>query len=125
MEWIKTLHVSCVVLSFCGFFLRGVWMLSGSTLLQRRWVKIVPHVVDATLLTSALVMLYLFQWSVLEHQWLQVKIVALLVYIGLGMLALKPARSMRVRSGAWLAGLAVFLFIVSVALTKSVYGFMG
>ena len=124
MEWIKTLHISCVVLSFCGFFLRGLLMILGSELLYNRWVKTVPHVVDATLLISALVMLYLFHWSVFDHQWLQVKIVALLVYIGLGMLALKPGRPARVRLGAWVAGSLVFLFIVSVALTKSVYGFM-
>lgn len=118
MEWIKTLHVSCVVLSFCGFFLRGIWMLSNSALLHNRWVKTVPHVVDATLLTSALIMLYLFHWSVLDHQWLQIKIVSLLVYIGLGMLALKPGRSIIFRFNAWAAGLLVFLFIVFVAITK-------
>ncbi|RDH84412.1 MAG: hypothetical protein DIZ80_02745 [endosymbiont of Galathealinum brachiosum] len=125
MEWIKTLHISCVVLSFCGFFLRGLLMITGSALLYNRWVKTVPHVVDATLLISALFMLYLFHWSVLDHQWLQVKIVALLVYIGLGMLALKPGRPVRLRLGAWVLGSLVFLFIVSVALTKSVYGFIG
>ena len=99
-------------------------MLLGSVLLHKRWVKTVPHVVDATLLTSALFMLYLFNWSVFDHQWLQVKIVALLVYIGLGMLALKPGRPMNIRFGAWVAGLLVFLFIVSVALTKSASGFL-
>ena len=123
MDWLKLIHVSCVVLSFSGFFLRGVWMLSDSIMLQKRWVKIFPHIVDTTLLSSALIMLYTRQWSVLDHQWLQVKILALLVYIGLGMLALKPGRSKVVRSAAWLAGLLVFVFIVSVAFTKSVSGF--
>ena len=123
MQWVKLLHVSCVTLSFFGFFLRGIWMISGSDLLQKKWVKTLPHVVDATLLTSALIMLYVYQWSVLEHYWLQVKIVALLVYIGLGMLALKPGRSKWVRFAAWVAGLVVFLFIVSVALSRSVFGF--
>lgn len=123
MDWLKLIHVSCVVLSFSGFFLRGVWMLSDSIMLQKRWVKTFPHIVDTTLLSSALIMLYTRQWSVLDHQWLQVKILALLVYIGLGMLALKPGRSKVVRSAAWLAGLLVFVFIVSVAFTKSVSGF--
>ena len=125
MEWIKSIHISCVVLSFSGFFLRGIWMLSGSSMLHKKWVKTVPHVVDATLLLSALLMLYILQWSVLDYQWLQVKIGALLVYIWLGMLALKPGRPKRVRFVAWLSGLIVFLFIVSVAINKSVFGFMG
>jgi len=124
MQWIKILHVSCVTLSFFGFFLRGIWMLSSSDLLQKKWVKTLPHVVDATLLTSALIMLYVYQWSVLEQFWLQVKIVALLAYIGLGMLALKPGRPKWVRFAAWVAGLMVFLFIVSVALSRSVFGFI-
>jgi len=125
MEWIKTIHITCVILSFCGFFLRGVWMLSNSKQLQKRWVKTVPHVVDAILLGSALIMLYLLQLSVLDHQWLQAKIGALLVYIGLGALALKPGRSKTLRRGAWLAALLVFLYIVSVALTKLATGFFA
>jgi len=124
MEWVKAIHVSCAVLSFSGFFLRGIWMLSGSSLLYKRWVKTAPHVIDATLLFSAFLMLYIMQWSVLDYQWLQVKIGALLVYIALGMLALKPGRSKRVRFAAWLLGLVVFLFIVSVAVSKSVFGFI-
>jgi uncharacterized membrane protein SirB2 len=124
MEWLKPLHISCVALSFCGFFLRGVWMLRGSAWLHNKWVKRLPHVVDTGLLVSALSMLYVMQWSVLDHPWLQVKIVALLVYIGLGTLALKPGRSLGVRVAAWMIGLLVFLFIVSVALTKSVSGFV-
>ncbi len=124
MDWFKVIHISCVVLSFSGFFLRGVWMLSDSIMLQKKWVKISPHIIDTTLLGSAFIMLYTRQWSVLDHQWLQVKILALLLYIGLGMLALKPGRSKAVRVGAWVAGLLVFAFIVSVAFTKSVSGFL-
>jgi len=100
-------------------------MLTDSSLLKNKRVKIVPHVIDATLLTSALIMLYILQLSVLDQQWLQAKIVALLVYIGLGFLALKPGRSKAFRSGAWVAALLVFLYIVSVALTKLTAGFFA
>jgi len=99
-------------------------MLSDSSLLQQRWVKTVPHVVDAILLSSALIMLYIMQWSVFDQLWLQAKIVALLVYIGLGFLALKPGRSKVIRGGAWFAALFVFLYIVSVAYTKLLVGFL-
>jgi len=125
VHWVKLIHVGCVILSFGGFFLRGIWMLSGSALLHRKLTKIIPHVIDAILLGSALIMLYEKEWSVFDLPWLQVKIVALLVYIGLGMLALKAGYTKRFRFMAWLCGLIVFLFIVSVALTKSVYGFVA
>jgi len=51
---LKHLHLICVAVSGSGFALRGFWMLTGSPLLERRWVRIVPHVVDTVLLASAI-----------------------------------------------------------------------
>jgi len=123
MEWIKTLHISCVILSFSGFFLRGIWMLFDSAMLANKWVKIVPHIVDSVLLLSALSMVYMQSLSILQNDWLLVKIAALLVYILLGMIALKHGKTKKIRVIAWCSGLVVFLYIASVALNKSVEGF--
>ena len=49
------------------------------------------------------------------HTWLTVKVLLLVVYIGLGIFAFRTRRGRAVRLGAWLAALAVFGFIVSVA----------
>jgi uncharacterized membrane protein SirB2 len=54
--------------------------------------------------------------------WLVAKIAGLLLYIGLGMLALRPGRPLALRIGAWLAALLCFGWIVSVALTKNPLG---
>lgn len=124
MEWIKTLHISCVFLSFSGFFLRGIWMLFDSAMLANKWVKIVPHIVDSVLLLSALSMVYMQSLSILQNDWLLVKIAALLVYILLGMIALKCGKTKQIKVIAWCSGLVVFLYIVSVALNKSVEGFV-
>jgi len=124
MHWLKILHVSCVILSFSGFFLRGIWMLFNSVLLTNRWVKIAPHIIDSVLLLSALSMVYIQHISILQHDWLLAKIVALVGYIALGMIALKLGKTLRIRVAAWCSGLVVFLYIVSVALTKSVDGFV-
>ncbi len=123
MEWLKAIHVSCVILSFSGFCIRGFWALTAPDKLKNYWVRRVPHFVDTLLLTSALLMLYVMSISVLENSWLMAKIVALLVYILLGMLALKPGRSKQLRGMAWFCGMLVFAYIASVALTKSVSGF--
>ena len=53
--FIKNLHIASVALSGCLFLLRGIWMLRESTMLQQRWVRIVPHIVDTLLLTSAII----------------------------------------------------------------------
>jgi len=122
METIKIIHVTCVWLSFSGFFIRGIWMLSGSPLLQQRWVKTAPHVIDTLLLISAIILAVQMRVSPLEQPWLMAKIVALLVYIGVGMVALRFGRSKRIRVSAWLFGLATILYIMSVATSKSVLG---
>lgn len=119
---LKTIHLSCIVLSFTGFFVRGIWMLQGSDKLRQRWVKTAPHIIDTLLLVSAIMLAVQMRLSPPEHAWMMAKIIALLVYIGAGMVALRFGRSRNVRLGAWLFGLLVFLYIVSVALTKSVLG---
>jgi uncharacterized membrane protein SirB2 len=125
MGTIKFIHVTCVLLSLAGFFIRGIWMLRDSTLLQQRWVKTTPHIVDTLLLVSAIILTVQFRFSPLEQPWLMVKIIALLVYIGAGMVALRFGRSKTVRLYAWLFGLATILYIMSVATSKSVLGWFA
>ena len=120
----KNIHLISIVLSFSGFFVRGIWMLQGSAKLRQRWVKIAPHIIDTLLLTSAIALAVQMRISPLEHSWLMAKIIALLVYIGVGMVALRFGRSRNERLGAWVFGLLTFLYIVSVALTKSVLGWL-
>ena len=124
MGVLKTIHVSCAILSFGGFFIRGIWILRGSALLQHRWVKIFPHIVDTVLLASAIIMAVSLRQSPLEQPWLAAKIVALLVYIGLGIVALGHGRSQTTRLYAWLLGLLVFTYIAAVALSKSTLGWL-
>jgi uncharacterized membrane protein SirB2 len=125
MELIKTIHVTCVALSFAGFFVRGIWMLMDSDLLQRRWVKITPQVVDTLLLLSAIMLAIQLQYSPMDQPWLMVKIIALLAYIGIGLVALRFGRSRNIRLSAWLIGLVTFTYIVSVAFTRSVMGWFA
>ena len=120
---IKYFHIACATLSGSLFVLRGTWMLRESNMLQRRWVKIVPHIVDALLLTSALIMVMWSGQYPFVQNWLTAKVVALIAYIGLGTIALKRGRNKTTRVCAIIAALAVFFYIVSVALTKQVQVF--
>lgn len=116
---IKTLHIIFVALSYCLFFLRGIWMLRASPLLQQRWAKIVPHVVDTALLVSAIMLAIQLSISPLDAPWLMVKIIALLIYILLGTFAIKRGKSLQIRLLAWLAAQLVFIYIVLVAITHN------
>ena len=119
MEIIKTIHIVCALLSISGFVGRGVLMIKGSPLLTARWVKVSPHIIDTVLLVSAIILASQWGWAALQMPWLLAKIIALLVYIVLGSLALRPGRSQSVRVSAWLAAIITFAYIVSVALTKT------
>ena len=100
-------------------------MLKDSNLLQQRWVRISPQVVDTVLLVSAIVLAVQLRVSPLEQAWLMAKIIALLLYIAAGLVALRFGRSRRIRLNAWLFGLVIYLYIVSVALSKSVMGWFA
>ena len=124
-ELLKLLHVSCAFASITGFSLRGYWMVSDNTLLQHRAVKVIPHIIDTLLLGSAIALLVILRLSPLEQPWLCAKIIALLVYIALGMVALRFGRTRSVRMGAGLLALLTAGYILSVAYSKSPWGLLG
>lgn len=121
----KHLHLTFVVLSLLGFIVRGLWMMLDSPLLNAKLTKIFPHVVDTVLLVSAIVLAVQMGFSPGEHPWLLAKIVGLVVYIGLGTVALKPKRPKPVRIGAWVAALICFGYIMAAAFSKSALGYFA
>lgn len=116
---IKYIHIGCVLLSYTLFFLRGVWMLRASPIMQQRWVKISPHLIDTALLLSAVTLAIQFSISPLSTPWLMVKIIALLLYIFLGTIALKRGKTRNIRLAAWLSAQLVFIYMVTVAMTHN------
>ncbi len=118
-DTVKQIHLVAVVLTFVLFFIRGLWMLLESDMLKRRWVRTLPHCIDTTLLLAAIVLVIMSHQYPGQQTWLTAKIIALLVYISLGMVALKYGRTRRIRFAAWLGGQLTFLYIVLVALSKN------
>ena len=116
---LKAVHVGCVAASYLLFVTRGVWMVRDSGFLRRRWVRIVPHVIDTLLLASAIALTVVLREYPLAHAWLTAKVAGLVVYIGLGTVALKRGRTRRERITAWITAQLVFFYIVAVALTRN------
>jgi len=116
---LKMIHVGSVIVSYTLFFLRGVWLMQASQKLRQRWVKILPHVVDTILLTSAIALASTIQQNPIDNSWLTAKVAGLLLYIGLGMIAIRFGKTRRTKIMAWIAAQCVFIYIVLVALTKS------
>jgi uncharacterized membrane protein SirB2 len=119
---LKVVHMSCAFASLAGFTLRGYWLLTEHPLLQQRLTKTLPHVVDTLLLGSAIGMLLIWKVSPLETPWLTAKVLALLMYIALGMIALRFGKTKTVRLCAWSGAMLSVAYIISVAFTKSPLG---
>lgn len=128
VQWIGALyavHVTCAWLSIAGFALRGWWMVTDNPWLAKRLVKTLPHIVDTSLLATAIAMLVILQLSPVSAPWLVAKIIALLLYIGLGMVALRFGKTRQVRISAWVLALIVVGYLVSVAYSKSPWGLLA
>lgn len=122
---IKHLHVTCVALSILGFLLRGYWMISGSPLLKSLPARVLPHVVDSVLLITAIVLAVMIQQYPFQADWVTAKVIGLIAYILLGTIALKRGRTRSQRVFAFAAAVAVYAWIVSVALTKNAAGYLA
>lgn len=115
---VKELHIATAVISIGFFLLRAAWMLAESPLLERRWVRVLPHVNDSLLLVFALIMVFASKQYPFVEPWLTAKVLALLAYIVTGAMALRYGRTRAARRG-WLAvALASVAYIVAVALTR-------
>jgi len=119
LDPLKTLHIGCAAISVAGFVLRGGWMLASSPLLQARLTRVAPHVVDALLLATGVALAFRAAQYPFVHGWLTAKIVGIVVYIGLGMVALRRGRTRGTRLAAFAAAILTFGYIVGVALTRS------
>jgi uncharacterized membrane protein SirB2 len=122
---LKTVHVTAAALTLISFVARGIGMFNGSSWLRTRAVKIAPHVIDTVLFASAIgLMIQIHQYPGV-NAWLTAKVTAVLVYIGLGEVALHYGKTQLVRALAWIGGLAVFAYIVAVALSHRPLPFFG
>jgi uncharacterized membrane protein SirB2 len=115
-----TIHLATVGISLALFMLRGAWRMMDSAMLNKTWVKIVPHINDTLLLAAAIGMLVVAGLNPLQHGWLMAKIAALIVYIVLGTIALKRGETPHGRILAFIGALAAFGYIAAVAVSKQV-----
>lgn len=94
-------------------------MITRSSNLDLRAVRIWPHIVDTVFLLSGVWLVLSSYRQVLSQPWLLVKLGAVVLYILLGAVALKRGRTMRTRCTAFVLALITFAYIVGVAISKS------
>jgi uncharacterized membrane protein SirB2 len=124
MSLIKTLHMIFAALSICSFVYRGIHKIASPDKLNRKWLKVLPHINDTLLLFSAVYLVIASQQYPEMFNWVSAKIVALLFYIIFGLFTLRFSKTVPATVVSFILALATFVYIVAVALTKQAWPLM-
>lgn len=120
---VRLVHLLAVLTSGSLFFARGIAI----NMFGARWpmsaaVRRLTTAVDTILLLAAILLTTIIHQYPFVNGWLTAKVLLLVVYIGLGTFALKRGQTPTIRITAWVAALAVFAFIASVAVAHNPLG---
>jgi uncharacterized membrane protein SirB2 len=114
----KHLHMTLALVSIVLFSLRFIWLLGGSDQLQKKWVKITPHIIDTLLLAVGIALAVKLSISPFEHMWLAEKIVAIAAYIFTGYYTLKLARNRVMQIIGYIGAMGWIVLVIRLAMTK-------
>ena len=118
---LKTIHLGCAFITYVLFFVRGFWLITNSRPLSLPGMVVIPHVVDSILLLSAIGLVVLTNQYPGDQTWLNAKLIALVIYILLGISAFRLCHKRTAKLVTWLMAQLVFFYIVFVALTRTIY----
>lgn len=110
-------HILFIIFSFVSFNGRFFLALKQSEWLQKKWMKIAPHIIDTGLLLSGVALVYHEQWLAREHGWIISKLIVLLFYVLFGIVAMRSQGAKRWL--AYAASIACFAAIFTIAMTKT------
>jgi uncharacterized membrane protein SirB2 len=122
---IKQFHIFIALLSGSLFALRGGFALAGARWPRALPVKWLSYAIDTTLLTVALMLLTILPWAMFANGWLLAKLVLIVAYVVLGVLAMRPHRPRRDRALCYAAALLVFASIYGIARAHHPLGWLA
>ncbi len=117
---IKHSHMLLVALSVILFEIR-FWGFALRNKPKGKLLTVAPHVIDTLLLASGLTLAIMAGFSPGNSPWLLYKLVALIGYIGFGIMAMKAQGSLRWTG--FFASTLCFVYMLMTALTKNPYFF--
>jgi uncharacterized membrane protein SirB2 len=119
---IKHLHITLVAASGLLFAVRGGAVLAGQNWAMRKPWRWLSYGIDTLLLGAGVTLWMTLAINPVHSPWLATKLMLLVVYILLGSLALKRAPTPAAQRLSFVAALAVYGFMVSVAWTHHPLG---
>jgi uncharacterized membrane protein SirB2 len=122
---IRLIHITAVLASGALFFCRGLALNLGARWAMAAPLRYLSYTIDTVLLAAAITLTIIIHQYPFVHGWLTAKVLLLLVYIALGTFALKRGRTQTTRVVCWLAALAVYAFIISIARAHQPLGMLA
>jgi len=114
----KHLHLTAVGLSILFFIFRFIWSQLDANALSKKWVKILPHIIDTVLLGSAVWLCIILSQYPFVNAWLTFKVIGVILYIVFGLFALKKAKTTLSKWAFFIAAIGVLMATAMVAVTK-------
>lgn len=118
---LKHIHTLLAFTTIIFFFIRGFWLFMESDMIQKKWVRISPHVIDTSLLLLGLVLAGMIKLSPAQNPWFTEKMIAVVIYIFLGIMTFRLFRKGK-KSAAivcFILAAACFGYVLTMAFTKN------
>ena len=116
---LRRLHMLTAVLSYSLFFIRFILLMLGSTLRNRPFLKILPHLNDTLLLALAILLCVSIQQAPIMTPWLTEKVTAVVLYILTAMFALKWSKQRPGQIIWFMIATFMFAYTANIAISKS------
>jgi uncharacterized membrane protein SirB2 len=123
MMMLKHMHMTVAGLSILLFCFRFILTMKGSDRLNKKWLKITPHVIDTLLLVLGISLIIQTQIYPLQVTWMTEKIVAIFAYIFTGYYTLKLARNRLMQFFGFIGAMSWVVLIFRLAITKQPFLF--
>lgn len=114
----KHTHMMFVALSVLFFVVRFSLHLRQSPIMDKKFVKIAPHVIDTFLLLSGLVLCFSIKQYPFVDPWMTEKLSAVVAYILLATIALKANRNKLFKVFAALGAIGWVVYAAKLAVFK-------
>lgn len=121
----KHLHMVAIALSVLLFVFRYGLVMANSSLLEKKFVKVTPHVVDTIMLLTGIALIFItgFMPFTESGSWLTQKLSCVLAYFALGYFTLKHGKNKVFKTFAFLGSLGWLMAAAKIAMTKT--SFLG
>ncbi|MCF6202415.1 MAG: SirB2 family protein [Methylococcaceae bacterium] len=115
---IKLIHLTFILTSVVSFSARFALSFFKPEILQNKFIKIAPHVIDTVLLMSGVALVLQGSWLEGEFGWIVSKLTLLVGYIIFGVIAMRTKTTGK-RWIGFLAAMLCYVGIFIIAITKN------